>query len=97
MCKVTLKHTTSQETGTTDYTVITLSSSLGCVSAGEHHNAEKYSKTGSTNHESISQRATYHGKLAMTSSRYQSFEKLLWKPSEDASRKSSWNQMSLRI
>ena len=25
------------------------------------------------------------------------FEKLQWKPSEDASRRSSWNQMSLTI
>ena len=44
---------------------------------------------------SISQEVIYHGTLARTSSRYQVFEKLLWKLSEDASQRSSLNQMSL--
>ena len=30
---------------------------------------------------------------ARTSSRYQAFEKEIWKPSEDASQKSSWNKI----
>ena len=33
----------------------------------------------------ISEEAIYHGILARTSSRYLAFEKLFWKPSEDAS------------
>ena len=45
--------------------------------------------------ESISQEAIYQETLAMTSSRYQVFAKLLWKSSEDASQMSSLNQMSL--
>ena len=52
-------------------------------------------KLAGQNPESISQEAIYHGTPARTSSRYQVFEKLLWKPSEDASQRSSLNQMSL--
>ena len=47
--------------------------------------------------EIVSHAAINHGIFARTSSRYQIFEQLLWEPSEDASQKSSWNQMSLRI
>ena len=54
-------------------------------------------KRAGENFESVSQEAIYHGTLARTSLRYQVFEKLLWKPSEDASQKLSWNQMSLSI
>ena len=43
------------------------------------------------------QEAIYHEIFARTSSRYQAFEKLLWKPNEDTSQKSSGNQMSLKI
>ena len=42
-------------------------------------------KLAGQNPESISQQAIYRGILARTSSRYQVFEKLLWKPIEDAS------------
>ena len=72
------------------------SSSLRYVSAAEHQTAEQYSKTGRTKPRKHSQEAIYHGTLTRTSSRYQVFEKLLWKPSEDASQRSSLNQMSLR-
>ena len=48
-------------------------------------------------HQAYHKEAIYHGILARNSSTYQAFEKLLWKPSEDASQKSSWNQMSLPI
>ena len=54
-------------------------------------------KRAGQNPERISQEAIYYGILAWTSSRYQAFEKLLWKPGEDASQKSSWNQMSTPI
>ena len=47
--------------------------------------------------EIVSHTAIYHRILRRTSSRYQIFEQLLWEPSEDASQKSSWNQMSLPI
>ena len=53
------------------------SSSLRCVSAAEHQTAEQYSKLAGQNTESISQDAIYHETLAMTSSRYQIFAKLL--------------------
>ena len=43
------------------------------------------------NPESISQEVIYHGTLTRTSSRYQVFEKPVWEPSEDASKRSSWN------
>ena len=49
------------------------------------------------NPESISQGAIYHKMLDRTSSRYQAFEKLLWKPSEDASLKPPWNRTLLQI
>ena len=54
-------------------------------------------KLAGQNPESISQEAVYHGTLARISARYQVFEKLLWKPSDDGSQRSSWNQMSLTI
>ena len=57
------------------------SSSLRCVSAAEHHTGEQNSKTGRTK----------------PGQRYQTFQKLLWKPNEDASQKSTWNQMSQSI
>ena len=77
----------------------TRSSSLRSVSAAEHHTAEQYSQTGRTNPQKHLPRSNiqYHRILARTSSRYQFFEKLLWKPREDASQRSSWNQMSLPI
>ena len=55
------------------------------------------SKLAGQNPESISQGVVYHEILARTSSRYQAFVNLLWNPSEVASQKSSWNQMSLQI
>ena len=48
MSNVTLKHTPSKKTGTTDYTV----QFLRCVSAVEQHTAEEYP-------DSISQEAIY--------------------------------------
>ena len=77
--------------------LIARSSSLRCVLAVEHQTAEQYSKTAGQNPESISHEAIYHGTLARTSSTYQVFEKLLQKPSEDASQRSSSNQMSFPI
>ena len=62
--------------------------SLRCVPA------EQDSKTGRTKPRKHPEEATSNGTLA---SRYQVFEKLLWKPSEDSSQRSSWNQMSLPI
>ena len=53
-------------------------------------------KLAGRNPENISHGALQLEILARTS-RCQAFEKLLWKPSEDASQKSSWNQMSLPI
>ena len=47
------------------------------------------SKWAGENHESLSQEAIYLGINAKTSSRYPAFKILLWKPSEDASQKSS--------
>ena len=75
--------------------VTTRSSNLRCVPAAEHYIAKQYSKTGRTKPRKHLPRATYHEILARTFSRYQGSEKLLWKLSEDASQKSSCNQMSL--
>ena len=93
MRNVTLKHTPSYNRAQ----LTARSSSSRCVSAAEHHTAEQYYKTGGANSENLSQEAINHGTLARTSSRYKFFEKLLWKPSEDPSQMSSWNQMSLPI
>ena len=76
---------------------LTTRSSQRSVSAAECHTAEQYSKPGKAKPPNISQEAVYHGILARTSSRYQAVENLLWNQSEDASQKSSWNQMSLPI
>ena len=54
-------------------------------------------KRAGQNPESISKETIYHQILARISSRYQVFMKLLWKPSEDASQKSSWNKISIPI
>ena len=51
---------------------------IGCT-------AEQYSKTGRTKPSKHLPRTIYQAILAKISSRYQAFEKLLWKPSEDAS------------
>ena len=53
-------------------------SSLWCVSAAEHHTAEQYSKTGRTKSRKHFPRSDLSWPLAMTSSRYNVFEKLLW-------------------
>ena len=77
-----------------------LSNSFRCVSAAEHHTAEQYSKTDRRKprkNQRITQEEIYHGILARTSSRFQTFKKLLWKKSEVASQKSSWNKISLPI
>ena len=73
------------------------SSSLKCVLAAERQTAEQYSKTGWVKRRKHLVRAIYHEILARTSSGFQVFEKLHWKPSEDTSQMSSWNQMSLPI
>ena len=70
-------------------------SSLRYVSAAEHHTAEKYSKTSMTKHQRHLPRSNLSVILVKTSSRYQVFEKLFWKPNEYATQKSSRNQMSL--
>ena len=46
---------------------------------------------------SIFQEAIYHGIIVRTSSTYEVFGKLLWKPSKDVSQMSSCNQISLPI
>ena len=81
MSKVTLKHTPVRKREP----LTTRSSSLRRVSAAEHHTQNSTPKLAGQTSESISQEAIYHGTLARSSSRYQVFEKLLWKPSEDAS------------
>ena len=48
----------------------TRSSSLRCASTAEHHTAERYSKSGRTKPESISQEVIYQGIVDWTSSRY---------------------------
>ena len=97
----------SNVTLTTDYTtqahyignyknlpLTTLSNSLRCVSAAEHHTAEHSTpKRAGQKPESITQEAIIME--ARTSSRYEAFEKLLSKLSKDVSQKSSWNQMWL--
>ena len=55
-------------------------SSFRCVAVAEHHNEEQSSKASGQNPESISQWAIDLGILANTSSWYQVFENLLWKP-----------------
>ena len=70
--------------GTTDYT---RSSNLKCVSAPSTTLEERTPNWAGQNPESIFQEAINHGILSRTSSRYQAFEKLLWKPSEDASQR----------
>ena len=59
------------------------------VSAVEHHTAHCTPNMQEKILESISLGAIYHEILVKTSSRSQVFEKLLWKPSEDASQKLS--------
>ena len=54
-------------------------------------------KRSGKNPETIPQEVIYHGILPRTFSRYQAFKKPLWKQSEDASQKSSWNQISIQI
>ena len=65
---------TVKKTGTTDFTVQLFKVSISC--RAQH--AEQYSKTGRTNPESNN----LSWKLSRTYSRYQVFEKLLWKPGE---------------
>ena len=90
MFTVTLKHTQVKKLAA----LTTRSSCLRCVSAAEQNSSPILA---TQNPGSISQEAIYHGILTMTSLRHQTFEKLLWKPSEDASQKSSLNQMWLPI
>ena len=87
----TLKHTSSQKPGTTDCSVQQFKV-YQQLSTRLQNNTPKLA---GQNPESISQEAINHETLARTSSRYQVFAKLLWKPSEDASQRSSLNQMSL--
>ena len=54
-------------------------------------------KLAGQNTKSISRGALYHGIIARSSSSYQPFEKLLWKPSQDVSQTSYCNQMLLQI
>ena len=70
------------------------SSSLRCVSAAEYQTAEQYSKTVRAKPRKHLPRSGPSWNIRGTPSRHQVFEKLLWKPSEDASQSSSWNQMS---
>ena len=84
---VTLRHTSCYKMGTTGDTVQQPSTTL----------KNSTPKLAGQNPESISQEAIYHRIITRTSSRNQVVEKLLWKPSEDAYQKSSWNQMSLSI
>ena len=91
MRNVTLKHTPVR----TQAPLAARFSSLRFVSEPNTRLQNNTPKLAGQNHESISQEALHHETLATTSSRYQVFAKLLWKPSEDASQMSSLNQMSL--
>ena len=74
----------------------TRSSSLRCVLAAKHHTAELYSKNSLTKQrKQLPIEAIYLGISARNSRSNQAIEKLLWKLIEDASQKSSSNQMSL--
>ena len=75
----------------------TRSSSLRCVSAAEHQTAEQYSKTGRTKPLKHLPRSSLSWNTYQHFLKIPSRGKLLWKQSEDASQKSSWNQMSLPI
>ena len=63
----------------------TRSSGLRCASAAEHHTAEQYSKTGRTKPWKHLPRSYLSCYTRQTLSRYQVFQTLLWKLSEDAS------------
>ena len=86
MSNVANKHTHSQKTGTTDYTIHKFNYGVCRQQSTTMQNSTP--KLAGQNPESISQEAIYHGILARTL-RYQVVEKLLWKPSEDASQMSS--------
>ena len=74
----------------------TRSSSVSCVLAAEHHTAEQYSKTGIKPRKNLPRSDLSWNTLEKIFN-IQSLEKQLWKPSDDAAHRSSWNQMSLRI
>ena len=74
------------------------SSSLRWVSAAEHYTTEPYSKTGRTKQLKHLQRSDLLWNTCQDFIQDNHvFEKLLRKPSEDASQRLSWNQMSLPI
>ena len=63
----------------------TLSSSLKCISATEHHTAKRYFKTGRIKPWKQFPKSNLSLNIRLDSSRYETFEKLLWKPNKDAS------------
>ena len=65
------------------------SSSLRYTLSAEHQTEEQYSKTGRTKPQKYLPRSDLSWNTRRTSSPYQVFEKLLWKPSEDVSQRSS--------
>ena len=73
------------KTGTNDHTV----QQFRCVSAAEHHSAEQYYKIGRTKLRKHFSRSNESLNIL-----YDLDTKLPWKPSGDATKKASWNQMS---
>ena len=78
-------------------TTRSICSSLRCVSAAEHHTAEHYTKADRIKLRKHLPRSSLQLNTRQDFLKVQAFEKLPWKPSEDASQISSWNQMSLPI
>ena len=73
-------------------------SSLGhklCLDAAVHHTTEQHSRMGRTKPRINYQDEIYYLINVNNSLRYHAFERLPWKPIEDASRKSYWNKMSM--
>ena len=70
----------------------TRSSSLRWVSSAEHHTAEQYPQTGRTKlRKHLPKRSIMEYSKGFPRET-KSMQKLLWKPSEDVSQRSSWNQ-----
>ena len=81
-----------KKTGKTDNTVNYLKL---CIGSRSPHCSTL--KRAGQNPETNYPASIYHQIPTKTSSRYQAFQQLLWKPSEDASQKTFWNHMSLPI
>ena len=72
-------------------------SGLRCVLAAGQHTAEQYSKTGRRKPRKHLPSSSLSWNTRQDFLKNPVFEKLLWKPSEDASQRSFFNKMSLPI